>query len=35
MAKWSKDHAAVIGSLKLNAWFKFWNSVKMETERGH
>jgi hypothetical protein len=34
MAEWSKDHAAAIGSLKLNDWCKCWNLVKMETGRG-
>jgi hypothetical protein len=28
MAEWSEDHAAVIGFLKLNAWFKCWSLVK-------
>jgi hypothetical protein len=35
MAEWSEDHAAAIESLKLNAWFKYWILVKMETGRGH
>jgi hypothetical protein len=25
MAEWLEDHAAAIGSLKLNAWFKCGN----------
>jgi hypothetical protein len=35
MSEWSKDHAAAKGSLKLNAWCKCWNLVKLETGRGH
>jgi hypothetical protein len=35
MAEWSEGHAAAIGSLKLNAWCKCWNLIKLETGRGH
>jgi hypothetical protein len=35
MDELSKYHVAAIESLKLNAWFKCWNLVKMETGRGH
>jgi hypothetical protein len=31
MDEWLKDHTAAIGSLKLNAWYKCWNLIKLET----